>query len=93
MFYECVWVEIPTAYGIGMLIGNHYFSPEDKPEIITAYFHHLENILDTNNTCVILLGGINAPGFNLEIGTLLLKRHYYANLKGDAIYTSHVFSA
>jgi endonuclease/exonuclease/phosphatase (EEP) superfamily protein YafD len=47
-----------------MLIGNHYFSPETKPEVISAYFHNLENILDTNNTRVILLGDFNAPGFN-----------------------------
>jgi hypothetical protein len=35
---ECVWVKIPTADGINMLIGNHYFSPDTKPEVITGYF-------------------------------------------------------
>ncbi|PNF15466.1 hypothetical protein B7P43_G17549 [Cryptotermes secundus] len=51
---ECVWVEVPSADGINMLIGNHYFSPYTKLEVITAYFRQLENILDTNNTRVIL---------------------------------------
>jgi endonuclease/exonuclease/phosphatase (EEP) superfamily protein YafD len=51
-----------------MLTGNHYFSPE----VISAYFHNLENILDTNNNRVILLGDFNAPDFNWEIGALYL---------------------
>jgi hypothetical protein len=46
----CVWVEIPTAEGISILIGIHYFPPDTKPEVITDYFRHLENTLDTNNT-------------------------------------------
>jgi exonuclease III len=32
---ECVWIQIPTADGISMLIGNHYFSPDTKPKVIT----------------------------------------------------------
>jgi hypothetical protein len=71
-----------------MLIGNHYFSLETKPEVITAYFHHLENILDTNNTCVILLRDFNALDFNWETGAPLPKCHKYSKLKGDAICTS-----
>jgi hypothetical protein len=27
---KCVWVEIPTADGINVLIGYHYFKPETK---------------------------------------------------------------
>jgi hypothetical protein len=71
-----------------MLIGNHYFSPDTKPEVIADYFRHLENNLDTNNTRVILLGDFNAPGFNWESGTLLPKCNFYSKLKGEAIYTS-----
>jgi hypothetical protein len=71
-----------------MLIGNHYFSSETKPEVIKAYFHHLGNILDINNTCIILLGDFNAPGSNWESGAPLTKCHYYSKLKGDAKYTS-----
>jgi hypothetical protein len=71
-----------------MLIGNHYFSPDTKPEVPTDYFYHLQNTLDTNNTHIILLGDFNAPGFIWESGTSLLKCHYYSKLKGDAIYTS-----
>jgi hypothetical protein len=71
-----------------MLIYNHYFSPDTKPEVISHNFHHLENTLDTNNARVILLGDFNASGFNWESGTHLHKCHYYSNLKGDAINTS-----
>jgi hypothetical protein len=31
---ECVWVEIPTLDGFNLLIGNHYFPPDAKPENI-----------------------------------------------------------
>jgi hypothetical protein len=85
---KCVWVKIPTADGISMLIGNHYFLSDTKPEVITDYFRHLENTLDTNNTRIILLGDFSAPGFNWESGAPLLKCHYYSKLKGDGIYTS-----
>jgi hypothetical protein len=74
---ECIWVEIPTADGISILIGNHYFPPDTKPEVITDYFRHHENTLDTNS-----------PGFNWDSGTLLPKCYYYSKLKGDAKYTS-----
>jgi hypothetical protein len=47
---ECVWVEIPTADGISMLIGNHYFSPDTKLEVIAELF----NILKTPWTQIIL---------------------------------------
>jgi hypothetical protein len=74
-----------------MLIGNHYFSPDTKPEVVTDYFRHLENCLHTNNFCVILLGDFIAPGFNWESGTPLPECHYYSKLKGDAKYTSKCF--
>jgi hypothetical protein len=51
---EYVWVEIPTDEGLNMLNGSHYFPPDTKPEVITDYFRHLENTLDTDNTRVIL---------------------------------------
>jgi hypothetical protein len=88
---ECVWVEIPTADGITVLIGNHYFSPDTKPEVITDYFRHLENSLNTNNTRGSLLGDFNAPGGNWESGTPLPNCHDQSKLKGDAIYTSTCF--
>jgi hypothetical protein len=46
---ECVWVEIPTSDGLNLLIGNHYFPPDAKPENIAKYFRFLENNLDTHN--------------------------------------------
>jgi hypothetical protein len=88
MLFPNYYYEIPTADGINILIGNHYFPPDTKPEVITDYFRHLENTLDSNNTRVILLGDFNAPGFNWESWTPLPKCHYYSKLKGNAIYTS-----
>jgi exonuclease III len=90
---ECVWVEIPTAEGISILIGNHYFPPDTKPEVITDHFRHLENTLDTNNTRAILLGDLNAPNFNWESGAPLPKCHYYSKLKGLLYTPPHVFLA
>jgi hypothetical protein len=73
-----------------LLIGNHYFSPETKPEVITEYFRFLENILYTNYFRVISLWDFNAPGFNWEIGSPLLDCHYeyYSELKWNAMYIS-----
>jgi hypothetical protein len=49
-FYdECVWVEIPTQNGRNLLIDNHNFSPDTKPDIISQYFLSLEQNLDTQN--------------------------------------------
>jgi hypothetical protein len=36
--FECVCVEIHIFDGINLLVGNHYFSPDTKPEVITDYF-------------------------------------------------------
>jgi hypothetical protein len=89
---EWVWVEIPTVGGINLLIGNHYFTPGTKLEVITDYFWLFENILDTNNFCVIILWDFNAPGFNWESGSPLPNCHYYSELKGIVLYTPpHVF--
>jgi hypothetical protein len=70
-----------------LLIGNHYFSPDTKPEVITDYFRLLENMLDTNNLCVILVGDFNVPGFNWGCGLPLPNSRYYSKLKGDAVCT------
>jgi hypothetical protein len=37
-FNECVWVEIPTYDGLNLLIGNHYFPPDTKPEVFLITF-------------------------------------------------------
>jgi hypothetical protein len=63
-------------------------SPDVRPQAIADYFHRLENTLDTNSFCVILLADLNAPGFNWVHGSSLSNCHYYSKLKGDAIYTS-----
>jgi hypothetical protein len=90
---ECVWVEIPTADGISMLIGNHYFSPETELEVITAYFHQLKNILDTN-----ILASFYWGTSMLLVLTMIL-RHPYLNVtiilssKGMLYTPPHVFLA
>jgi hypothetical protein len=85
---ECVWVEFPATIGPNLLIGNHYFPPDVRPQAIADYFHLLENTLDTNNYRVILLGDFNASGFSWARGSSLPNCHYYSKLKDDAIYTS-----
>jgi exonuclease III len=35
---ECVWVEFPTVDGPNLLVGNYYFPPDAKPQLITNYF-------------------------------------------------------
>jgi hypothetical protein len=55
-----VWVEIPTLDGFNLLIGNHYFSPDAKPDNM---IRTLEDKLDTHNFRVISVGDFNAPGF------------------------------
>jgi hypothetical protein len=67
---ECVWIEVPTHDGLNLLIGNHYFPPDTKPDVISNYFRSLENQLDTHNFRVILIGDFNAPGFDWTRGPL-----------------------
>jgi hypothetical protein len=42
-FDEYIWAEIPAYDGLNLLIGNHYFPPDSKPEAVTNYFRFLEN--------------------------------------------------
>jgi hypothetical protein len=83
-----VWVEIPTFDGFALLIGNHYFPPDIKPEIIGNYFRFSENKLNTYNFIVIMVGDFITPGFDLKRDLSLPKPHYYSKLKGGKIYTS-----
>jgi hypothetical protein len=76
---ECVWVEVPTADGISILTGNHYFAPDTKPDVITVYFHHLENALYWEISRLLVLTGRWTP---------LPKGQYYSKLKWNATYTS-----
>jgi hypothetical protein len=90
-FYECVWVVFPTHNDPNLLIGNHYFSPDLKPDIICEYFSHLENKLDTTKCCVILLCDSNVPGFDWESDLPRENCQFYSKLRGDAIYNSTFF--
>jgi hypothetical protein len=80
--FKCIWIEIPTVIGIKLLIGNFYFSPDTKLEVIIDYFCLLESIQDTNNFFVILLGDFSAPGFNCLTTTIIL------NSGGNAVHTT-----
>jgi hypothetical protein len=71
-----------------LLIGNHYFPPDAKPENIFKYLRFLENYLDTYNFRVIMVGDINAPGFDWKSDLSLPNSYYCPKLKGDAIYIS-----
>jgi hypothetical protein len=90
-FDECVWVEFSIRNGPNLLIGNHYFSPDLKPDIICEFFSHLENKLDTTNYRVILLGDFNVPGFDWERGLPCEYCQFYSKLRGDAIHASTCF--
>jgi hypothetical protein len=87
-YEECVWVEIHISDNHNLLIGNHYFPPDTKPDVITNYFRTLEDRLDTKNFRVVLVGDFNTPGFDWKHGLSDPDCHYYAKLRGDAIYTS-----
>jgi hypothetical protein len=71
-----------------LLIGNHYFPPDTKPEIIINYFCSLEDRLDTKNFRVVMVGDFSTPGFDWNRGLSDPDSHYYSKLRGDAIYTS-----
>jgi hypothetical protein len=63
---------IPTLDGLNLLIGNHYFSPEN----ISNYSRFVENKLDTHNFLVITVGDCNAPGFDWKNGLSVPNSHY-----------------
>jgi hypothetical protein len=54
-----LWAEIPTFDGLNLLIGNHYFPPDNKPEIVANYFRFLEKKLDRHYFHVIIFGDFN----------------------------------
>jgi hypothetical protein len=86
---KCVWIEISTLDSINLLIGNHYyFSLDAKTEVLTNYFHFLEDKLDTINFRVVMMGDFNTPGFDWYRGLSVPDCHYYSKLRGHAIYTS-----
>jgi exonuclease III len=68
-FYEeCVWFEISTQNGRSLLIGNHYFPPDIKSEIMPKYLCSLEKTLDNRNHYVLLIGDFNVPNFDWQRG-------------------------
>jgi hypothetical protein len=68
-FYEeCVWVEISTQNGRSLLIGNHYFPPDIKLELMSKYLCSLDKTLDTRNHYVILIGDFSVPNFDWQRG-------------------------
>jgi hypothetical protein len=85
---ECVWVEIPTTDGYNLLIGNHYFAPHTSVDTIKQYFCSLENVLNTYNFRVLVVGDFNVPGFDWKLGLSSSSSYSYIKLKGEAIYTS-----
>jgi hypothetical protein len=71
---------IVAIIGLNLLIGNHYFPPDTKPQIIANYFRFLENKLDTHNFRVIIVGDFNTPGFDWKFGLTLPNSHYYCDV-------------
>ncbi|PNF19791.1 hypothetical protein B7P43_G14658 [Cryptotermes secundus] len=87
-FHESVWVEATLSDGRNLLIGNHYFAPDIKVDIINNYFNFLENSLDTLNYRVLLLGDFNVPGYDWDNGFPSPTSHFYTKLRGDVIYSA-----
>jgi hypothetical protein len=48
-FQEYIWVEFSVIDGHNLPVGNHYFAPDIKVDIIKNYLKFLENVLDTCN--------------------------------------------
>jgi hypothetical protein len=57
-------VEIAVNKDSNFVILSPYFAPDFKVDIINNYLKLLENILDTLNCCMPLLGDFNVSGFN-----------------------------
>jgi hypothetical protein len=53
---ESVWIEIKIRDGSNLLIGNHYFPPDTKIDLLKSYFNRLESVFDTKNFCTFLIG-------------------------------------
>jgi hypothetical protein len=91
IFDECIRFENSARDDFKLLLDNHYFSSDLKPEIITKYFNFLENKLDTHNYRVSLIGDFNVAEFDWERGVSLENCHFYSKLKWEAIYASTFF--
>jgi hypothetical protein len=91
LFPESVRVEISLPDGCNLLIGNHYFAPDIKVDLINNYLNFLGNVLDTLNYRVFLLGDFNVPGFSWDKGMPAPHCHYYTKLKGEAIHSATCF--
>jgi hypothetical protein len=74
--------------GFSQLIGNYYFSPDTKVDILNNYFTFLEIALDTLNFLVLLLWDFNVPGLDWYSGLPSANCYYYARLKGEVICSS-----
>jgi hypothetical protein len=71
--------------GRNLLIGNHYFSPDVKVDVIKNYLHFLENILNAITYCVLELGDFNVPISDWNYVSPSPNYHYYNKLKDDFI--------
>jgi hypothetical protein len=72
-----VWVEITVADNNNLLIGNHYFAPDNDANIIENYLNFLEQNLNTHQYRKIILGDFNVPKYDWLHGTPLSNYYYY----------------
>jgi hypothetical protein len=87
-FFNLVWVEFTLSDGRNLLVGNHYFAPDIKVDIINNYFYFLEKSLDILNYRVLLFGDFNVPSFDWNNGSPSPNCHFYTKLKEDVIHSA-----
>jgi hypothetical protein len=71
-----------------LLIGNHYFALDVKVDIIKNYLKFLENILNTLNCRVLLLGDFSVPGYDWNSGLPSPNCHFYTKFKGVVVHSA-----
>jgi hypothetical protein len=82
-----MWIKISTKNSCSLLIGNHYFTPDIKSDVISNYFCSLEKTLILKITSVLVVVDFNAPNLDWGRGLPQPNCYFYSKLKGGAIYT------
>lgn len=84
---ECTWVEIKLRDDFKLLIGNHYFPPTIRTDLLQNYVNFLEAAnIDSVSTKLLLVGDYNLPKFNWELGVSGNENSYIGN-KSDIVYS------
>ncbi|KAL1446877.1 hypothetical protein WDU94_003620 [Cyamophila willieti] len=84
---ECTWVEIALEGNSTLIVGNHYFQPSIRTELLRNYVDFLETCnIDIASSKVLFLGDYNIPRFNFDLGVSENDVPYIRN-KSDIVYS------